>query len=149
MLEEGEQIHACRAPEAPRVAPWLAEAQDYGQPPLPPPPQPSAHQPIRLFPPPCRLTTAFRPPSSALCISVLTNRHGLRNKVKTFQMRLWTTILLAAIAVLPATLAENKTRTKRQIFGQLFHLMQLKAIHCCVSGKRQRSTATQPIVRSR
>ena len=57
------------------------------------------------------------PPPSALCISVSTNRQGLRNKVQIFQMRLWTTILLAAIAVLPASLAATNNRTKRQFLG--------------------------------
>ena len=56
------------------------------------------------------------PPPYTLCISVSTNRQGLCNAVKIFQMRLWRAILVAAIAVLPATLASNN-RTKRQVLA--------------------------------
>ena len=113
ILGKGDQIQACRAPEAPRVAPWVAEAQYYGQ----PPPPPSQRAPANSSVSSSLSAHHCLPPPSALCISVSTNRQGLRNKVQIFQMRLWTTILLAAIAVLPASLAATNNRTKRQFLG--------------------------------
>ena len=53
----------------------------WAAPPLPPP---SAPQPIRLFPPPCRLTTAFRPPPLSASVSQQTDRDCV-TKSKSFR----------------------------------------------------------------